>query len=129
RRRGCGRAMPALWNGRRRAPFDVPAGSFRSADQELIVRADASVVTAEQAADIVIRGDVRIGDVANVYFGPQDARAYTRLDGRQVMGLGVLRQAKSNTIEISDRVHRAVERLNLRVAPHLEPVTTNDRAA
>src|SRR5690606_30517566 len=34
----------------RRAPFDVPAGSFRSADQELIGRADASVVTAEQAA-------------------------------------------------------------------------------
>ena len=33
------------------APFDVPAGSLRSDDQELIVRADASVVTAAQVAD------------------------------------------------------------------------------
>lgn len=123
-----GLSITDVSNALMQAPFDVPAGSFRSADQELIVRADASVVTAEQAADIVIRGDVRIGDVANVYFGPQDARAYTRLDGRQVMGLGVLRQAKSNTIEISDGVHRAVERLNRRFAPHLELVITNDRA-
>src|SRR5690606_113613 len=123
-----GLSITDVSNALMQAPFDVPAGSFRSADQELIVRADASVVTAEQAAAIVIRGDVRIGDVANVYFGPQDARAYTRLDGRQVMGLGVLRQAKSNTIEISDGVHRAVGRLNRRFAPDLELVITNDRA-
>ncbi|HEX7063191.1 MAG TPA: efflux RND transporter permease subunit [Woeseiaceae bacterium] len=111
----------------RHAPFDVPAGSFRSADQELIVRADASVVTAAQAADIIIRGDVRIGDVANVYFGPEDAQAYTRLDGRSVVGLGVVRQAKSNTIEISDGVHRAVDRLNRRF-DNLELVITDDKA-
>lgn len=109
------------------APFDVPAGSFRSADQELIVRADASVATASQAADIIIRGNVRVGDVANVYFGPEDAQAYTRLDGRSVVGLGVVRQAKSNTIEISDGVHRAVERMNQRY-DDLELVITDDNA-
>ncbi|HZD53342.1 MAG TPA: efflux RND transporter permease subunit, partial [Woeseiaceae bacterium] len=109
------------------APFDVPAGSFRSADQELIVRADASVATAEQAADIVIEGDVRIGDVANVYFGPEDAQQFTRLDGRSVIGLGVVRQAKSNTIEISDGVHRAVDRINARF-DNLELVITDDNA-
>jgi hydrophobe/amphiphile efflux-1 (HAE1) family protein len=111
----------------RQAPFDVPAGSFRSADQELIVRADASVITAEQAADIIIEGTVRIGDVANVYFGPEDAEAFTRLDGRAVVGLGVVRQAKSNTINISDGVHRAVERLNQRF-DDLEVVVTDDNA-
>ena len=111
----------------RRAPFDVPAGSFRSADQELIVRADASVVTAAQAADIIIDGNVRIGDVANVFFGPEDAEAFTRLDGRSVIGLGVVRQAKSNTINISDGVHRAVERLNQRY-DDLELVITDDNA-
>ena len=111
----------------RQAPFDVPAGSFRSAAQELIVRADASVVTAAQAADIIIDGNVRIGDVANVYFGPEDAEAFTRLDGRAVIGLGVIRQAKSNTINISDGVHRAVERLNQRFND-LELVITDDNA-
>jgi hydrophobe/amphiphile efflux-1 (HAE1) family protein len=122
-----GLSVTDVANALRHAPFDVPAGSFRSADQELIVRADASVVTAEQAADIIVRGDVRIGDVANVYFGPEDARALTRLDGRSVIGLGVVRQAKSNTIEISDGVRRAVERLNRRY-DDLELVITDDNA-
>ena len=109
------------------APFDVPAGSFRSEDQELIVRADASVVTAEQVADIIVRDPVRIGDVANVYFGPEDAQNYTRLDGRSIIGLGVVRQAKSNTIQISDEVHRVMDRLNARFSD-LELVITDDQA-
>ena len=109
------------------APFDVPAGSFRSEDQELIVRADASVITAEQAANIIIKDTIRIGDVANVYFGPEDARTYTRLDGRSVIGLGVIRQAKSNTIDISDGIRAAVARINGRFQD-LELVVTGDDA-
>jgi multidrug efflux pump subunit AcrB len=66
----------------RLVPFDVPAGSFRSEDQELIVRADASVVSASQISDIIIRDSIRIGDIANVYFGPEDAQSYTRLNGQ-----------------------------------------------
>ena len=109
------------------APFDVPAGSFRSEDQELIVRANASVVTAEQVADIIVRDPVRVGDVADVYFGPEDAHSYTRLDGRGIIGLGVIRQAKSNTIKISDEVHRVIDRVNARF-DSLQLVVTEDEA-
>ncbi|MCW8196408.1 efflux RND transporter permease subunit [Proteobacteria bacterium 005FR1] len=111
----------------RQASFDVPAGSFRSEDQELIVRADASVVTAEAVSDIIIQDSLRIGDVANVYFGPRDANNYTRLNGRQVLGLGVVRQARSNTIEISDGIRAAVQRLNRRF-DDVELLITNDNA-
>lgn len=95
-------------------PMDVPAGSFRSRDMNLIVRADASVVTPEAVKDLVLRDSVTVGDVAEVYFGPEDATSYFRLDGRRVIGLGIIRQAQSNTIEISAGVTEAVERLNAR---------------
>ncbi|XOV88155.1 MAG: efflux RND transporter permease subunit [Pseudomonadota bacterium] len=111
----------------RQAAFDVPAGSFRSEDQELIVRADASVVTAEQVSNIIIKDTRRIGDVANVFFGPEDATSFTRLDGRNVIGLGVVRQARSNTIDISDGVHKAVDNLNRRFTD-VELVVTDDNA-
>ena len=109
------------------APFDVPAGSFRSRDQQLLVRANASVTDASEIADIIIRDSVRIGDVADVYFGPEDAETLTRLDGRPVLGLGVVRQARSNTIEISDAVNLAVARVNERF-DNLEVVVTDDQA-
>ncbi|MFT7505799.1 MAG: hydrophobe/amphiphile efflux-1 (HAE1) family protein [Gammaproteobacteria bacterium] len=109
------------------APFDVPAGSIRSTDQELIVRADASSVNEQDVRDIVIKGDVRIGDVANVYFGPADLRSIVRLDGKPVIGLGIIRQARSNTIEISDEVLVMVEGLRNRF-PDLEMTVTSDDA-
>ncbi|MBL6689850.1 MAG: efflux RND transporter permease subunit [Pseudomonadales bacterium] len=112
----------------RQAAFDVPAGSFRSEEQELLVRADATVVSAEQVENIIIADTRRIGDVANVYFGPEDATSYTRLNGRNVIGLGIVRQAQSNTIRISDGVQKAVKQLNRRF-DDLEVVITDDSAS
>lgn len=109
-----------------KAPFDVPAGSFRSDDQELIVRADATAVTAEEIASLTIRGTVKIRDVAHVRFGPEDAESYVRLDGRPVIGLGIVRQARSNTVSISDGVIEAVESLNTRFEDVHLVVTADD---
>ncbi|MEX1222594.1 MAG: efflux RND transporter permease subunit [Idiomarina sp.] len=111
----------------RQAPFDVPAGSLRSTDQRLIVRADATSVTAEQVENIVVRDDTRIGDIASVYFGPADAQSLVRLDGKTVLGLGIIRQARSNTIEISDEVLMLAKQLNERF-PELDISVTNDDA-
>jgi len=111
----------------RQAPFDVPAGSFRSVDQELIVRADATVVDASEIGDIIIRGSVRVRDVASVFFGPEDTESMTRLDGMPVLGLGIIRQARSNTIEISAAVNKAVDRINERF-DDVELVITDDQA-
>ena len=109
------------------APFDVPAGSFRSLDQQLIVRANATVSSATEVADIVIRDSIRVGDVASVYFGPEDAESLSRLDGKPVLGLGIVRQARSNTIEISAGVNEAVNRINARY-PDLSLEVTDDQA-
>lgn len=111
----------------RQAPFDVPAGSMKSTDQQLIVRADATSVSAEQVEDIIVSGNTRIGDVATVYFGPADAQSLVRLDGKPVIGLGVIRQARSNTIEISDEVLALVEQLKTRF-PDLQMQVTSDDA-
>jgi hydrophobe/amphiphile efflux-1 (HAE1) family protein len=111
----------------RQAPFDVPAGSFRSSDQQLIVRADATTVDASEVSAIVIRDSVVVGDVANVYFGPEDAESLSRLNGQPVIGLDVLRQANSNTITISDGITAAVDRINAQF-DDLEIVVTDDQA-
>ncbi|GGD55574.1 efflux RND transporter permease subunit [Lacimicrobium alkaliphilum] len=110
----------------RQAPFDVPAGSLKSTDQQLIVRADATSVTAEQVKNIIIAGDTRVGDVADVYFGPADARSMVRLNGKPVLSIGVIRQARSNTIEISDEVLKMVGQLQQRFPEITLQVTSDD---
>jgi len=111
----------------RQAPFDVPAGSLKSTDQRLIIRADATAINEEQIENIIIQGDIRVGDVAQAYFAPSDASSFVRLDGKPVVGLGVIRQAGSNTIEISDRAIQVLDRLRDRF-PDMEMTITNDDA-
>ena len=111
----------------RQAPFDVPVGSFRSADQELIVRAEATAATPELIKSVIIRDNTRIGDVAEAVLAPADATNLLRLDGQPIIGLGVVRQAQSNTIEISDAVKRKVAQLNKRF-DDIEIVVTSDDA-
>lgn len=108
----------------RRAPLDVPAGSFRAGDQQLLVRADAAVTQESQISSLIIRDDIRLKDVARVAFTPEDAYNIVRLNGKRVVGVGVVRQAGSNTIEISDGVKAAIERLNNRLTDiHLEVIS------
>ncbi|WP_420403396.1 efflux RND transporter permease subunit [Nisaea sp.] len=109
------------------APFDIPAGSFASLDQELLVRANATVESAKEVEDIIIRGAVRVGDVAQVFFGPEDPESLVRVNGEETIGLGIVRQAQSNTIEISKAVHKAVAALNKRIDT-IEVMVTSDDA-
>jgi len=122
-----GLAVTDVADALRQAPFDVPAGSLRSIDQQLIVRADATSITAQEVEDIVVSGTTRVGDIASVYFGPADAQSIVRLDGKPVIGIGIIRQARSNTIEISDEVLALAKQLNERF-PELEMQLTNDDA-
>ncbi|MGB3379452.1 MAG: efflux RND transporter permease subunit [Allopontixanthobacter sediminis] len=98
----------------RRAPYDVPVGSFRSDAQELVVRAEASATDPQMIKDVIISGNTRIGDVAEAGFAPADATNFVRLNGKRIIGLGVIRQASSNTIQISGEIREAVTRLDER---------------
>jgi hydrophobe/amphiphile efflux-1 (HAE1) family protein len=96
------------------ARADVPAGSLETHQQEVLIRANASVATPEAALALQLRPDVRIADVADVHFDPADAIAWARLNGRTVVSLDIVRQAQSNTVDISAGVRRAIERINAR---------------
>ena len=95
--------------------LDVPAGSFKSDDQLLLVRADASLWRPEDVEHLAINDNVRLGDVASAIYGPAEALSHTLLNGRKVIGLGLIRKAKSNTIAISNGVDRTIVRLNKRL--------------
>ncbi len=96
------------------APYDVPVGSFRSDAQELVVRAEAGATNPVQVENLLISGTTRVGDVAEAVFAPANATNFVRLDGQPIIGLGVVRQASSNTIEISSSIRDGVGRLNER---------------
>jgi hydrophobe/amphiphile efflux-1 (HAE1) family protein len=111
----------------RTARADVPAGSLKTPDQDVLVRANASVSTPEQVRALRLLPGLPLGEVADVFFAPAEATSYVRLNGRNVISLGVVRQAQSNSVAISDGVRAVVARLN-RDNPDLQVSVVSDDA-
>lgn len=111
----------------RAAQFDVPVGSFEAGELEVLVRADATVTEPGRIEQLMLRDEVRLGDVADVYFGLATPESFARLDGRLVVSLGIVRQSASNTVAISRAVERALAGLEERF-PNLDFTVTSDDA-
>ncbi|MCA8928610.1 MAG: efflux RND transporter permease subunit [Alphaproteobacteria bacterium] len=109
------------------AQFDVPVGSFAAGQTEVLVRADATVAEPGRIQQLRVRGPVRLGDVADVYFGLQTPESMARRDGRTIVSVGIVRQAQSNTVAISDDVQATLARLEQRF-PDLHFAVTGDDA-
>ncbi len=98
----------------RAAQFDVPVGSFQADQMEILVRADATVVQPERIENLTIRDPVKLGQLGQAYFGLSKPQSVARLNGRVILNLGIIRQAQSNTLEISGQVQNATARLSQR---------------
>ncbi len=108
--------------------LDTPAGSLTSNNQDLIVRAAAPVTTPDQFEAIIINGSNRLGDFATVTLGGDTGESQLRANGNTGIGMGVLRQAQSNTLQISQGVHEAVERIRPTLPEGLDIFVTGDEA-
>ena len=108
--------------------FDSPAGSLNGTNQNIAIRAIAEVNTPEAFENIVIKGTTRLGDVANVVFSPGAANSGLRSDGKSGIGLGIVRQAQSNTMQISDGVKAAVEGLKTTLPPGVDIKISSDES-
>ncbi|MEE2968565.1 MAG: efflux RND transporter permease subunit [Pseudomonadota bacterium] len=95
--------------------LDVPVGSFKSDSQLLLVRADASIWRPAEIEALELRANVKLGDVAQAFYGPAESESFSLLNGRKMVGLGIIRRAQSNTIAISEAVDQALKRLNRRL--------------
>lgn len=111
----------------RDADLDVPAGSFRGSNLELRVRASAAITAAEQIELLELRPGLALGSVGSAVLAPANARSEVQLNGETILGLGIIRQAQSNTLEISSGLDAAIVRLNERFSD-LELTKTSDEA-
>ncbi|MBB3540690.1 MULTISPECIES: efflux RND transporter permease subunit [unclassified Rhizobium] len=110
------------------AALDVPAGSLKSPTQTIVVRAMASLQTPEDFSNVILQNHVRLGDVANVTLGPRDGQTALRSNGVPGIGLGIIRQAQSNTLNISNGIKDAVAELSKTLPEGTRIAITSDDA-
>ena len=91
---------------------NTPSGRLRNSKQQLLIRAQTLVETPEEIADLRVNDQTRLADVAIVEWGFEDETTTARVNGNPGIGIGIIRQAQSNTVAVSKGVHDAVAELN-----------------
>src|SRR5690606_36330531 len=76
----------------------------------------------------ILSGHTRLGDVASVSLGPDLGESALRANGRTGVGIGIVRQAGSNTLEISAGVRAAVEEIREILPEEVTIAVTSDDA-
>jgi len=116
----------------RRSNLEVPAGRIESTLREFNVTAATDLQTPAQFRDVAIRNingqTIRLGDVARVLQGPQDERTSVRLNGRDSISLGVIRQATANPLELSAGVRQLLEKVKTDLPPGVNVDIANDNS-
>ena len=99
----------------RRSNLEVPAGRIESQQREFNITAATDMQTVTQFRELVIRtvagAPVRLQDVARVEEGAQDVRSSIRLNGRDSVAVGVIRQATANPLELSAGVRALIPKV------------------
>ena len=108
--------------------YDAPAGDLAGERQSINVRTTASVTTPEAFENLELKPNVRLGDVAQVTLGPADGDTVLRANGRLGLGIGIIRQATSNTLEISRDVRAVVDDLAQTLPSDVSIFVTSDDA-
>jgi HAE1 family hydrophobic/amphiphilic exporter-1 len=108
--------------------FDSPAGALSSETQSLLVRATAAISSAADFEALEIAPDVRLGDVAFVTLGPEPGTSILRANGQNGIGLGIIAQAQSNALDISDAVNAAVADIQRILPADTRIFVSNDTA-
>ncbi|TVP82455.1 efflux RND transporter permease subunit [Thioalkalivibrio sp.] len=115
----------------RRENVELPAGRIDSLDREFKVRVDRMYRTAEDFASLVIqRADnahlVRLGEVAQVNVGSDSERTEFRGNGEDMVGLGIIRQANANVLDVASGVKRVARDLQEQLPDGTSLVVTYD---
>ena len=116
----------------RRSNLEVPAGRIESRQREFNVTAATDLQRPQEFSQVVIRTvnglPVRIADVARVQQGPVDERSSVRLNGRDSVALGVIRQATANPLDLSAGVRQLLTKVQKDLPPGVQVEIANDNS-
>ncbi len=111
---------------------EIPAGRIESDRREFTVRSLGELKTPEEFSRLVVSSGngqiVKLEDLGRVELGPADNRSALRYRGSPSVGVGIVRQSKSNLVKVADAVHAALPGLERELPPGVRIISTFDQS-
>ncbi|OIO68718.1 MAG: multidrug transporter AcrB [Zetaproteobacteria bacterium CG1_02_53_45] len=103
---------------------ELPAGTLESKKRDFTVRMLRSYQTSDDFRGLVLKAGnngslVRLGDVARVEIGAVEERRTMRGNGISMVGIGIVKQSKANTLEVARLARQEMARVNAVLPSHM----------
>lgn len=108
--------------------FDSPAGTLNATNQNIIVRATSKLVSLKQVETLAVGKGIFLSEVATAFLAPNPGGTKISAEGKTGVGLGVIGQAQSNTIDISKGINRALDQIRQNLPAGVDIILSSDDA-
>src|ERR1041385_7108883 len=92
--------------------IELPSGRVENLDREMTIETRGELKTAAEFNNLVVRTDgttlVRLSDIGRAEEGNEDYRTIARAGGKPCVFLGVVKQAKGNTVAVAKGIRAEV---------------------
>ncbi|MFC3094345.1 efflux RND transporter permease subunit [Alteromonas sediminis] len=110
---------------------ELPAGQVESNDRDFEVRVARTFLDPDDFAKIAVATGadgylVRLGEVANVELTAADNKTEFRGDGVNMIGLGIVKQSKANTLEVARSAREQIARIEATLPDNIFIVPSYD---
>lgn len=110
---------------------ELPAGEVESIDRDFEVRVARSFLTPEDFANLTIKASadgylVKLREVARVELGAEDDETDFRGGGVNMIGLGIIKQSKANTLEVARAAKKAIQQIEQTLPDNIFIVASYD---
>jgi multidrug efflux pump len=114
----------------RRQNVEIPSGRIESSQREFTVVSRTDLQRASEFEQVIVKTvnnhTVRISDVARVVIAPQDERTLVRLNGRDAISVGIIKQATANPLVLANAVRAQLPNIQNDLPPGVSVQIAND---
>ena len=114
----------------RRQNVEIPSGRIESSQREFTVVSRTDLQRASEFEQVIVKTvnnhTVRIRDVARVVIAPQDERTLVRLNGRDAISVGIIKQATANPLVLANAVRAQLPNIQNDLPPGVSVQIAND---
>jgi len=97
----------------RQQSIELPSGRVENLDREMTIQTRGEMKSVEEFNNLVLRAEganlVRLKDVGRAEDGVSDYRTIARASGKPCVFLGVVKQAKANTVNVAQSIRAEME--------------------
>lgn len=113
------------------ANINLPGGTVKKGNNELTVRTIGEFKSLEEIRNLEIPltkgGTVRLTDIADVRLNNKEQASITKLDGKEVVQISVMKQSDGNTVNVAAAVNEELEKIKQEY-PDINIVTVFNQA-